>query len=212
MARTYLPLRGVGKVAFLQSLDVARAAARRLGGHLAAAGVLHEPEDVFFLTLDELAGGRPDAADALVAERRGTHAHYATLRIPALFRGDPEPEPVGDDEAVTALVLAGTGASPGIVEGRVVVVIDPATADVEPGDILVAHTTDPSWASLMFLSKALVVDIGGLLSHAAVVARELGIPCVMGTQYGTRSLRTGDLCRVDGGAGTVEVVERGGQW
>jgi pyruvate,water dikinase len=212
MARTYLPLRGVGKVAFLQSLDVARAAARRLGGHLAAAGVLHEPEDVFFLTLDELAGGRPDAGDALVSERRRTHAHYATLRIPALFRGDPEPEPVGDDEAVTALVLAGTGASPGIVEGRVVVVIDPATADVEPGDILVAHTTDPSWASLMFLSKALVVDIGGLLSHAAVVARELGIPCVMGTQYGTRSLRTGDLCRVDGGAGTVEVVERGGQW
>ena len=89
-----------------------------------------------------------------------------------------------------------------------VVVTDPASAEVEPGDILVAHTTDPSWASIMFLCQALVVDIGGLLSHAAVVARELGIPCVMGTQQGTRTLRTGDRCRVDGSAGTVEVLER----
>jgi pyruvate,water dikinase len=104
--------------------------------------------------------------------------------------------------------LTGAGASPGVVEGRMVVVTDPATADVEPGDILVARTTDPSWASIMFLCKALVVDIGGRLSHAAVVARELGIPCVMGTRCGTRARRTGELGRVDGSAGTVEVLER----
>jgi phosphoenolpyruvate synthase/pyruvate phosphate dikinase len=109
------------------------------------------------------------------------------------------------------VTLTGTGASPGAVEGRAVVVTDPARADVEPGDILVAYTTDPSWASIMFLAKALVVDIGGVLSHAAVVARELGIPCVMGTQQGTRVLRTGDLCRVDGTAGTVRILERAGQ-
>jgi pyruvate,water dikinase len=220
LARTYLPLRGVGKVAFLQSLDVARAAARRLGDHLAAAGVLAEAEDVFFLTAGELLDGLPADPAAVVAERRTRHEHYAGLRIPGMFRGDPTPElladngatdpvVVADNGAIDPVVVAGTGASPGIVEGRVVVVTDPATADVEPGDILVAHTTDPSWASLMFLCKALVVDIGGLLSHAAVVARELGIPCVMGTQQGTRALRTGDVCRVDGGAGTVEILERG---
>jgi pyruvate,water dikinase len=86
------------------------------------------------------------------------------------------------------------------------VIADPTYEDVEPGEILVAPYTDPSWASIMFTSAALVVDIGGLLSHAAVVARELGVPCVMGTQEGTRRLRTGDLCRVDGHAGTVELL------
>ena len=218
LARTYLPLRGVGKVAFLQSLDVARAAARRLGVHLGAGGVLQDAEDVFFLTAPELLDGLPADPAALVAERRARHEHYSGLRIPGMFRGDPEPEAVPATAGGTSaspgaaedgmVVVAGTGASPGIVEGRVLVVTDPTSAEVEPGDILVAHTTDPSWASLMFLCQALVVDIGGLLSHAAVVARELGIPCVMGTQHGTRTLRTGDICRVDGATGTVEVLER----
>jgi len=208
LAHTYLPLRGVGKVAFLQSLDVARAAARRMGARLATEGVLADPEDVFFLTLDELTGRLPADPRAVVAERRARHAHYATLRIPGMFQGNPEPEGVDVGGPADGLTVTGTGASPGTVEGRVVVVTDPASAEVEPGDILVAHTTDPSWASIMFLCQALVVDIGGLLSHAAVVARELGIPCVMGTQQGTRTLRTGDRCRVDGSAGTVEVLER----
>ncbi|MGH9036285.1 MAG: PEP-utilizing enzyme, partial [Acidimicrobiia bacterium] len=213
LAGTYLPLRGVGKVAFLQSLDVARAAARRTGAVLAADGVLADPEDVFFLTAAELTGRLPADAAAVVAERRSRHQHYQTLRIPGMFQGDPEPETAtdaGTAEAAPAGTLTGTGVSPGVVEGRVVVVTDPALAEVEPGDILVAHTTDPSWASTMFLAQALVVDIGGLLSHAAVVARELGIPCVMGTQTGTRVLGTGDWCRVDGSAGTVEVLKPAG--
>jgi pyruvate,water dikinase len=79
---------------------------------------------------------------------------------------------------------------------------------VEPDEILVAPTTDPSWSSVMFISAALVVDIGGALSHAAVVARELGIPCVVATGNGTRVLATGDRVRVDGTAGTVEILRR----
>jgi pyruvate, water dikinase len=115
-----------------------------------------------------------------------------------------EPESTND-----TVLLTGTGTSPGIVEGLVRVVGDPGQDDVETGEILVAHTTDPSWASIMFQSSALVVDIGGLLSHAAIVARELGVPCVMGTGNATQTLRTGDWCRVDGSAGTVEVLHRG---
>ena len=74
--------------------------------------------------------------------------------------------------------------------------------------IIVCETTDPSWASVLFLASAFVVDIGGLLSHAAVVARELGVPCVMGTGNGTRVLRTGDRIRVNGNDGSVEILER----
>jgi pyruvate,water dikinase len=103
-------------------------------------------------------------------------------------------------------VLTGIGVSAGVVEGIVRVVTDPGFADVEPGEVLVAPTTDPSWASIMFVSTALVVDIGGALSHAAVVARELGVPCVVNTRSGTKALRTGDRVRVDGGKGTVEVL------
>jgi pyruvate,water dikinase len=213
LAGTYLPLRGVGKVAFLQSLDVARAAARRTGALLAADGVLADPEDVFFLTAPELTGCLPDDPAAVVAERHALHARYRTLHIPGMFQGNPEAAAGEETGAETATTITGVGASPGIAEGRVVVVTDPSAVEVELGDILVANTTDPSWASVMFLCKALVVDIGGLLSHAAVVARELGIPCVMGTQVATRALHTGDTCRVDGSEGTVDVLERAeGEW
>jgi pyruvate, water dikinase len=86
--------------------------------------------------------------------------------------------------------------------------VSPPDASWDDGDILIAHTTDPSWVSLMFLASGLVVDIGGMMSHAAVVARELGIPCVMNTGRGTNALHTGDMIRIDGAAGTVEILQR----
>lgn len=135
-------------------------------------------------------------------------ARYERLDVPSSFTGQPvATERVDQDPA--ARRLTGVAASPGVVVGRAVVVTDPADADVAPGDILVAHTTDPAWASLMFLAEGLVVDIGGMLSHAAVVAREIGVPCVMNTGDGTRVLRTGDRVRVDGAAGTVEIIDGG---
>jgi pyruvate,water dikinase len=88
------------------------------------------------------------------------------------------------------------------------VVLEPGDDDIEPDEILVAHYTDPSWSSILFLASALVIDIGGRLSHAAVVSRELGVPCVADTRNGTKIIRTGDLIRVDGTAGTVTVLER----
>jgi pyruvate,water dikinase len=103
--------------------------------------------------------------------------------------------------------VQGIGVSAGRIEGIARVVTDPAFADVEPDEILVAPTTDPSWASVMYISAGLVVDIGGPISHAAVVARELGLPCVVNTRSGTRDIRTGDRVRVDGQSGTVEILE-----
>jgi pyruvate,water dikinase len=218
LAGRYLPLRGVGKVAFLQSLDVARAAARRIGALLAAEGVIAEPDDVFYLTAPEVLGTSPPNARDLVAERRELRESYRKLRIPTTWTGNPPYELIEDTPAPgtdpagggAGDRLTGVGVSAGTVEGPARVVTDPALADMDPGDILVAHTTDPSWASLMFMAKALVVDIGGQLSHAAVVARELGIPCVMNTVEGTRLFRDGDRLRVDGTAGTVEILERAG--
>ena len=219
MAGRYLPLRSVAKVSFTQSLDIARGSARRIGALLVEDGVLEDPEDVFYLTLPEIQGPLPPNVGGLIAERRAIREAYRRVEVPVIFHGTPEvtfsevAEVTFTDGAVAegdvlSDVLSGVGVSAGVAEGLVRVVVDPADPEMEPGEILVAHTTDPAWASVMFLASALVVDIGGLLSHAAVVARELGIPCVMNTGNGTRALRSGDRCRVDGAAGTVEILER----
>jgi pyruvate,water dikinase len=201
-------LRGVVKRAFLQDLDVARAAARRAGRCFVEDGLLDDVEDIFYLTLEELGQPLPADAKALVARRRSQREQYRRLRLPARWVGLPEPIPVDEGEGGERPDgVAGIGVSPGVVDGTVRVVTDPSFAEVEPGEILVATTTDPSWSTIMFVSAALVVDIGGALSHAAVVARELGIPCVVNTRSGTRDLRTGDRVRVDGQAGTVEILQ-----
>jgi pyruvate,water dikinase len=210
LAASRIPLRGVGKRSFLQGLDVARAASRRIGDHLLAGGLLADADGVFFLTFDELTGLLPPDARALVARRRERRDHYRSLRIPAHWTGQPVPleeAPAGDaDENLST--VAGIGVSAGVVEGVVRVVTDPDFAEVQSDEVLVAPTTDPSWSSIMFVSSALVVDIGSALSHAAVVARELGLPCVVNTRDGTRVLRTGDRVRVDGAAGTVDILQR----
>lgn len=213
LARHYIPLRGTGKVSYLQSLDVLRAAARHLGELMVASGRLAEADDALYLTIDELTGGfaTDPSVDlkGVVTERRRLRREYQAITLPTAWTGQPEALSLcGTTEEETPHTLSGVGACAGIVEGRAVVVDDPADAEVDDGDILVARTTDPSWVSLMFLSSALVVDIGGFMSHAAVVARELDIPCVMNTGCGTSVLRTGDLVRVDGAAGTVELLDR----
>lgn len=141
--------------------------------------------------------GRIDGGD------RGQTAG-STDHDPALGTGNDGG--VGTGSAPEALV--GVGVSSGVVEGPARVVTDPSFDDVEAGEVLVAPATDPSWASIMFLSSALVVDIGGALSHAAIVARELGVPCVVNTGAGTRTIRTGDHIRVDGGTGVVTILKR----
>jgi pyruvate,water dikinase len=203
-------MRGVAKRAFLQSLDVGRGAARKAGEHFAAQGKLDDPEDVFYLTTAEWAETLPADVKDLVARRRARRAEYEQLKLPSNWRGTPVPTRAAADAAAERTrdlsPITGLGVSAGVAEGTVHVVTDPAFADVEPGAVLVSSTTDPSWSSIMFISAALVVDIGSALSHAAVVARELGVPCVVNTRTGTERLRTGDRVRVDGNNGTVEIL------
>jgi len=209
-AEKYLGLRGVGKAAFTQALDGCRMIARRIGVHLADSGSLTDPEDIFLLTAAEVAGcPAVHPLHEVVEVRRAERARCQAVSLPISWRGRPVPIPVAEECAdSSATLLSGVGASPGIVKGPVRVVTDPDCDDLEPGDILVAPFTDPSWAAIMFVSAGLIVEIGGPLSHAAVVARELGIPCVMAIAGATRRLRTGDICRIDGHTGTVEVLQR----
>jgi pyruvate,water dikinase len=209
LAAARLPLRGVAKRAYLQSIDVCRGAARQAGRALTADGKLDDPDDIFYLTSDEWSGTLVPNARELVALRRERRSEYEQLRIPSNWTGTPDAVRIavaGPGDARDLGPVTGLGVSAGVVEGPARVVTDPAFADVEPGDVLISSTTDPSWSSIMFISSALVVDIGSALSHAAVVARELGVPCVVNTRTGSERLRTGDVVRVDGNAGTVEIL------
>ena len=203
LGRRYIPLRVVAKAAFQQTFDVARAAARRIGVLHAESGRIADPGDVFFLTRHELLEPPPAAREA-IAERRSLRARYSKLDLPVEFRGMPQPIVHAAYDATDTSPVTGLGVSPGIVEGIARVVHEPGESELEPGEILVCQTTDPSWSAYFLLAGGVVIDIGGSLSHGAIVARELGIPCVINTLDGTRRLRTGERIRVDGGTGRVE--------
>jgi pyruvate,water dikinase len=202
----------VGKAAYLMCIDGVRRAARDFGAEQVAAGVLAEVDDVFYLQVEEcvaLAQGQlPDVAE-IVAARRGFRAAHRQVELPVFFRGMPEPvlrdAPVTGDRG--AVEISGSASGGGQVEGRARVLLDVNDAiSLDDGDILVCRFTDPSWAPLMSLAEALVIDVGGSASHGAVVARELGIPYVIGTERGTSLLRDGDRILVDGEKNLVRVL------
>jgi pyruvate,water dikinase len=208
LASRYLPLREVGRSTFLQAIDAARAASRELGADLTARGRLDDPEDIFYLTLDELISDRsPDREQ--IRFRRACRDRYLGLRLPESWIGLPEPEkPDGDHDGEATDHLAGVGVSPGVVEGRARIVVDTSISELEPGEILVCETTDPSWTTLFHVAAAAVIDLGSALGHGSIIAREIGMPCVVCTRDGTRRVRTGDLLQVDGTTGIVSIVER----
>ncbi len=214
MAVARIPLRGVAKATYLQVMDIARGSARRLGDLLAADGRLADREDIFLFTVEELTQGQyPANMRALADERRAQREEFKRHDIPSHWEGTPVPFELealgtGSTAASEGDVVKGIGASGGVIEGPVRIVHDPAFTEIEPDEILVCVTTDPSWAAVLYVSSALITDIGGLLSHAAVVAREIGVPCVVGTGNGTKVLKTGDIVRVDGNEGTVTILKR----
>lgn len=179
-----------------------------VGEHLAATGVLATADDVYFLDLREarqaLAGGD---LRALVAERRAVYARESRRRhVPRMLLSDgTEPEALSAAAADGAII--GSAASAGSVTGPARVVLDPVGAHLEPGEILICPSTDPGWTPLFLTAGGLVMEMGGAMSHGAVVAREYGIPAVVGVAHATERITTGQIVTVDGAAGTVTVAE-----
>ena len=197
----------LGKASYHIALDGCRAAARRVGSKLAHEGLLSDPEDVFFLTIEELTDPPHDIGQ-LIAFRRQRRREYEAVQIPMTFHGIPEP--VGATSDTTHIrELTGIAASNGVAEGRARLADSNADDELfEDGDILVCYSTNPSWTPLFTLVDAVVIDIGSTASHGAIVARELGIPCVINTGNGSRVIQDGDRIRVDGTHGTVTILDR----
>jgi len=198
-----------------------------LGKRLASAGAIDAPDDVFYLGLDEIRASAeaspPLDRHALIAERKAELLHAATLTPPPVLgtppAGPPPQDPIG--RAIVKMFgggpppasdvpgeLRGNAGSPGKTTGtaRVIRSLDDA-ARLQPGEVLVAEFTAPPWTPLFATASAVVTDAGGILSHCAVVAREYGIPAVVGTARATATIRDGQQIEVDGNAGLVRLLD-----
>lgn len=188
----------------------------RIGRRLVEKGVLAAPAHVFFLHADEISEAlrNPENLRSLIAQRRAEHQRWSEVRPPRYLGRPPEapaqpnrfePPPLDQTDEK---VLRGIGASPGVVRGRVRVALSADDFEwVGAGDVLVCPSSNPSWVPLFGIIAGLVTNTGGALSHAAVVAREFGVPAVVGTGEATRRLRDGQLVEVDGTAGEVRMLQ-----
>jgi len=176
---------------------------------LVREGVLQDEEDIFFLTFQELRAvvDTKHVEDELIPERKSAFRSYQSLTPPRVLTSDGEvvTGTYGRDD-VPAGALVGLAVSGGTVEGRARVILDIADADVERGDILVTPHTDPSWTPLFVTIAGLVTEVGGLMTHGAVIAREYGLPAVVGVENATRLIKNGQRIRVHGTEGYVEIV------
>ncbi len=176
---------------------------------LVQANVLPEKEDVFYLTFQELHDvvRSNQVDDQLIQQRKDAFRSYHALTPPRVLTSDGEVIAGAyrrDD--VPAGALIGLPVSAGTIEGRARVILDMAQADLEPGDILVTAHTDPSWTPLFVAITGLVTEVGGLMTHGAVIAREYGLPAVVSVVDATRLIPDGRRIRVHGSDGYVEIL------
>jgi pyruvate,water dikinase len=178
-------------------------------GRLVQTRVLREKEDIFYLRFQELHDvvRTNHVDDKLIAQRKDAFRSYQALTAPRVFTSDGEViAGAYRRDGVPTGALVGLPVSAGTVEGRARVILDMAEADVEPGDILVTAYTDPSWTPLFVAIAGLVTEVGGLMTHGAVIAREYGLPAVVGVEHATRLIQDGQRIRVHGTDGYVEIL------
>jgi len=207
--RAFAGYREYPKYAMVSRYFVYKQALMEEAERLVQAGVLRDREDIFYLRFEELQGvvRTQQVNDQLIRERKQAFASYHALTPPRVL--------TSEGEAVTGSyrredfpegALVGLPVSAGTIEGRARVILDIAEADLEVGDILVTAYTDPSWTPLFVAIKGLVTEVGGLMTHGAVIAREYGLPAVVGVEHATRLIRDGHRIRVHGTEGYVEIL------
>ena len=210
--RALAGLRESPKFAAIRIIGTVREAVLASGRELVAQGVIARPDDLFFLHRGEikaLASGETRDWQVLIAERRSAYEREKQRRqVPRLLLSDGRAFFDGiADTAADATTLIGSPVSPGSVEGVAHVVFDPHAEQLAPGEILVCRGTDPAWTPLFLAAGGLVMEVGGLMTHGSVVAREYGIPAVVGVHEATTRLRSGQRIRVDGSSGRVTLLD-----
>ena len=207
--RHALGLREHPKYLLVRCLSELRREVLAMAVDLVASHRLASVDDVWFLRFQELTElfANPSAdLQSLITHRRTEHERFAHLNPPLVMTSEGEVPRLLPPTDLPEGALAGLGASAGVVEGFAKVVLDPSVDILNAGEILVAPYTDPGWTPLFVHAAGLVCDVGGMMTHGSVVAREYGIPAVVGVGDGTRKIRSGQLLRIDGSRGIVEIL------
>jgi phosphohistidine swiveling domain-containing protein len=196
----------------IRTMGIVRQALLEVGEAFAEDGTIQCAEDLFFLTLDELEGlSRGEEGDwlTLIAGRRALYDRELRRRqVPRLLVSDGRAYYQGIGAATdTAGSLRGSPVSPGVVEGVVRIVLDPRGTHLAPGEILVCPGTDPAWTPLFISAGGLITEVGGMMTHGSVVAREFGIPAVVGVHRATQRLKDGQRVRLDGTTGEIVMLD-----
>jgi pyruvate,water dikinase len=207
--RTFIGYREYPKFHIVSRYFVYKQALLEDAERLVRAHVLRDREDIFYLTFAELHDvvRTNQVDDQLIRQRKDAFRSYQALTPPRVLTSDGEAVAGTYGRAdVPAGALTGLAVSAGTVEGRARVILDMADADFEAGDILVTAYTDPSWTPAFVAIKGLVTEVGGLMTHGAVIAREYGLPAVVGVEHATRLIRDGQRIRVHGTDGYIEIL------
>ncbi len=197
----------------IRVMGIARQALLDVGNEFVEAGMISQASDLVFLNLadlDALSQNEQRDWKALIAERRAAYERETRRRqIPRILASDGRAfhEGVGASTD-TGDVITGSPVSPGVVEGIVRVVFDPHDAQLAPGEILVCPGTDPAWTPLFMAAGGLITEVGGMMTHGSVVAREYGIPAVVGVHQATSRLKDGQRIRIDGTTGKIIILEQ----
>ncbi|HXL90388.1 MAG TPA: rifamycin-inactivating phosphotransferase [Streptosporangiaceae bacterium] len=208
--RTFSGYREYPKYGMISRYFVYKQALLHDAERLVRDGVLCDREDIFYLRFSELHDvvRTNHVDDMLIRERKEAFRSYRALTPPRVLTSDGEAVTGMYERAdVPAGALTGLPVSAGTVEGRARVILDMAEADLEAGDILVTAYTDPSWTPAFVAIKGLVTEVGGLMTHGAVIAREYGLPAVVGVERATRLIRDGQRIRVHGTDGYIEILD-----
>ncbi|WP_224450497.1 PEP/pyruvate-binding domain-containing protein [Haloprofundus salilacus] len=207
--RGYIQTREYPKQGAAHMFAAWRDAFRDAGDVLVAEGYLNDPTDVWFLRINELLAALDGKSiDVDVAARRAEFERHKLMDAPPVLTSEGEaPTGNSDREDVPEGALVGTGVSGGVVEGVARVIRDPTEETIEKGEILVAPSSDPGWTPLFLNAAGMVVEVGGRMSHGALVAREYGIPAVVSVPKATHIIETGQRIRIDGTRGLVQVLD-----
>jgi rifampicin phosphotransferase len=209
LVRNFAGYREYPKYGIVNRYFVYKKALLKEAEQLVQASVIHEKEDIYYLSFEELQKVvRTNELDyQVINKRREAYKLYEKLTPPRVITSDGEIiTGAYKHQNLPAGAIAGLAVSSGVIEGRARVILNLEDVELEDGDILVTSFTDPSWTPLFLSIKGLVTEVGGLMTHGAVIAREYGLPAVVGVENATKLIRDGQRIRVHGTDGYVEIL------
>ncbi|MCY7850026.1 phosphoenolpyruvate synthase [Bacillus haynesii] len=209
LIRNFIGYREYPKYGIVSRFFIYKQALLKEAEQFIQAGVIHEMEDIYYLTFEELheAARTKKIDDQIISIRKDEYKLYEKLTPPRVITSEGEII-TGEykRESLPANAIAGLPVSSGVIEGRARVILNMENADLEDGDILVTSFTDPGWSPLFVSIKGLVTEVGGLMTHGAVIAREYGLPAVVGVENATQLIKDGQQIRVHGTEGYIEIL------